>query len=79
MRVKPANSKIASTKQITGLRKGLEAIGDAGVLVKDIDMGLVDFPSKRDGDTVYLCWMIEEPDILFWHRIDDGFDGRRPL
>ena len=66
-------------QQLTGLRKGLEAIGDAGVMVKDIDMGLVDFPSERDGHTVYLCWMIEEPDILFWHPIDGGYGGRQPL
>lgn len=66
-------------QQISKIRKGLEAIGDAGVLVKDIDMGLVDFPSRRDGHTVYLCWMIEEPDILYWHHVDDGYQGRRPL
>ena len=65
--------------QVILLRRSLEAIGDAGVIVKDIDMGLVDFPSERDGETVYLCWKVDEPDILFWHRIDDGFQGRRPL
>ena len=65
--------------QIIVLRNGLEAIGDAGVLVKDIDMGLVDFPSLREGRIVYLCWMIDEPDILYWHDIDSGFQGRQPL
>lgn len=66
-------------EQVVILRKGLEAIGEAGVLVKDIDMGLVDFPSLRDGEVVYLCWKIDEPDILYWHRIDDGFAGRQRL
>lgn len=66
-------------EQIMVLREGLEAIGDAGVLVKDIDMGLVDFPSMRDGRIVYLCWVIDEPDILYWHDIDAGFQGRQPL
>jgi hypothetical protein len=66
-------------EQIVVLRAGLEAIGDAGVLVKDIDMGIVDFPSMRDGRIVYLCWMVTEPDITHWHEIDTGFDGRQPL
>lgn len=66
-------------EQVLVLRTGLQAISDAGVMVKDIDMGLVDFPSKRDGHTVFLCWMIDEPDILFWHHVDDGYQGRRPL
>ena len=66
-------------EQIVALRQGLEAIGDAGVLVKDIDMGLVDFPSERDGHTIYLCWKIDEPDIMYWHNLEDGFQGRRPL
>ena len=65
--------------QLVTLREGLEAISDAGVLVKDIDMGLVDFPSMRDGRVVYLCWMIEESDIRYWHETDTGFNGRQRL
>ncbi|MEZ4571402.1 MAG: DUF2203 domain-containing protein [Thermomicrobiales bacterium] len=65
--------------QIVTIRTGLESVGDAGVLVKDIDMGLVDFPSLRDGQIVYLCWIIDEPDIAYWHDVDAGFQGRRPL
>ncbi len=65
--------------QIVLLRRGLEAIGDAGVLVKDIEMGLVDFPSMREGHIVYLCWMISEPDITHWHNVDEGFGGRQRL
>ncbi|MEZ4524020.1 MAG: DUF2203 domain-containing protein [Thermomicrobiales bacterium] len=65
--------------QIVTIRTGLESVGDAGVLVKDIDMGLVDFPSLRDGRVVYLCWIIDEPDIAYWHDVDAGFQGRRPL
>ncbi len=74
-----ANLEDRIHRQLGEIRKRLNAIGDAGVLVKDIDMGLVDFPSSRDGHTVYLCWLIEEPDILYWHHIDDGFQGRKPL
>jgi hypothetical protein len=47
--------------------------------VKDIDQGLVDFPALRDGRVVFLCWMVDEPEIGYWHEIDDGFRGRRAL
>jgi hypothetical protein len=50
-----------------------------GVEVKGIDEGLVDFPSERDGRVVYLCWRIGEPDILYWHEVHTGFQGRQPL
>ena len=50
-----------------------------GVLLKDIDMGLVDFPSRRDGREIYLCWRKGEPRVAFWHDMDSGYAGRRPL
>ncbi len=51
-----------------------------GVLIKDFENGVVDFPHLLpDGEEVYLCWMMEEPTISFWHRIPDGFMGRVPL
>ena len=50
-----------------------------GAEVKGIEQGLVDFPSERDGRVVYLCWMLGEPDIVFWHDLDSGFRGRQPL
>jgi hypothetical protein len=57
--------------------KGLE---ERGILVKDIDQGLVDFPHIREnGEEVYLCWKIGENDITAWHRIDEGFAGRKGL
>jgi hypothetical protein len=57
----------------------LAEVEDLGVLVKDIDQGLVDFPALRDGRVVFLCWMVDEPEIGYWHEIDDGFRGRRAL
>jgi hypothetical protein len=50
-----------------------------GVQVKDLDTGLVDFPALRDGEEVLLCWRLGEDEVGWWHRIEDGFAGRRPL
>ena len=54
----------------------LEAIG---VLVKDLDSGLVDFPALHDGEEVLLCWRAGEDEVAFWHGADEGFAGRKPL
>ncbi len=57
--------------------KGLE---DRGIIVKAIDQGLADFPHIREnGEEVYLCWQIGEDDIRFWHRLDEGFAGRKGI
>ena len=56
-----------------------DAVQDLGLLVKDLDAGLVDFPSVRDGEEVLLCWRLGEDEVAFWHGYDDGFAGRRPL
>jgi len=50
-----------------------------GVEFKGFDTGLVDFPSEMEGRTVYLCWKLDEESVTFWHEVDDGFAGRRPL
>jgi hypothetical protein len=50
-----------------------------GIEIKDYETGLVDFPAERDGRPVYLCWRLGEPSVQFWHEIDAGFVGRRPL
>jgi hypothetical protein len=54
-------------------------IQETGVLVKDLDIGLVDFPSLLEGEEIYLCWKLGEGRISFWHGIDEGFTGRKPL
>lgn len=54
-------------------------IQDSGVLVKDLDIGLIDFPSLLDGEEIYLCWKLGEDHIAFWHGIDEGFAGRKLL
>ncbi len=50
-----------------------------GCVVKGIEMGLVDFPSVRDGREVYLCWKNPEQKIRFWHDLDTGFASRQPI
>jgi hypothetical protein len=54
----------------------LEAVD---VVLRDVERGLVDFPALRDGQEVYLCWLIDEDEISCWHELDAGFAGRRPL
>lgn len=50
-----------------------------GVLIKDLDRGLVDFPHLRNGEEVFLCWELSEDDIEYWHDLDSGYAGREPL
>jgi hypothetical protein len=49
------------------------------IVVRDVERGLIDFPALRDGDEVYLCWVLGEPEVAFWHGLDAGFAGRQPL
>ena len=50
-----------------------------GVQVKDLDRGLLDFPALRDGEEVLLCWQVGEDEVAFWHGLEEGFAGRKPL
>jgi hypothetical protein len=67
------------SRRATALAKTLEQIQSLGVVVKDLDSGLVDFPSVRDGEDVLLCWQLGEDEVAFWHRYEDGYAGRRPI
>ncbi len=57
----------------------LTTLQELGVELKDLDQGLVDFPSYRNGQLVYLCWKRGEDRIRFWHSLESGFTGRQPL
>ncbi len=61
------------------LKNSMERIENMGVLVKDLDIGLVDFPTLFRGEEVYLCWRMDEKDIDHWHGVNDGFAGRKPI
>lgn len=57
----------------------IEELGRLGVLVKDIDAGLVDFPARRGEEEVLLCWQLGEDEVAFWHGLEEGYAGRKPL
>lgn len=61
------------------IQEALERIHATGCVVKDLDMGLLDFPAIVDNEEVYLCWRLGEDRIRFYHRQDEGFAGRKPL
>jgi hypothetical protein len=61
------------------VQAGLEAIASLGGVPKDLSLGLVDFPHRRGDDVVNLCWKYGEQEIRFWHGLDEGYAGRKPL
>lgn len=71
----------AVARAAAGLAAIVGQISELGVQVKDLDRGLVDFPARHpeNGDTVLLCWELGEPDVGYWHGLEDGFAGRKPL
>lgn len=61
------------------LKAAVEEIHERGCLIKDLDIGLVDFPTLFHGKEVYLCWKMGESGISHWHGVDEGFAGRKPI
>jgi len=61
------------------LKRSMERIEEVGVLIKDLDVGLIDFPTLYRGSEVYLCYRMDEADIRFWHGITEGFAGRKEI
>jgi hypothetical protein len=61
------------------LQAGAAGFDERDIVLRDLDRGLVDFPSLRDGEEVYLCWVDGEPAIEYWHELDAGYAGRQPL
>jgi hypothetical protein len=66
-------------KAATGLNRLIERVQEMGCEEKDLGKGLVDFRTEREGREVYLCWKLGEPQIGWWHELETGFAGRRPL
>ena len=64
---------------ITQYYQAVDTLEQTGVMVKSIDQGLLDFPSKRFEEDVWLCWKYPEKEIKFWHDKDEGFMGRKPI
>ena len=69
----------ALTTDLVALNFQVRHLQECGVVIKDFDRGLVDFPSLRNGREVFLCWELEEDDIEFFHDIEDGYAGRERL
>ena len=81
-RASSGGGSFAGRAYITSLEQmseHLQAIQEMGVLVKDLDMGLCDFPHHMDGRIVYLCWKRGETEIRWWHDLHSGYSGRQPL
>ena len=57
----------------------MEKIEDLGCVIKDIDTGIIDFYSRFEGGDIFLCWKLGEKTIKFWHEIDSGYEGRKPI
>lgn len=64
---------------LSTLRREIEAVVGQGIVLRDPETGLVDFPSRRDGRPVFLCWRMGEERVGYWHGPESGFAGRRPL
>ena len=72
--------KRAERDRLAGeLQEAVEKVLETGCLVKDLEMGLVDFPSLRGGQEIYLCWKLGEERIQYWHGLTEGYAGRKPL
>jgi hypothetical protein len=61
------------------MRAALGELQGVGVVLRDLERGLVDFPALREGEEIYLCWVEGELEVAFWHDLESGFAGRRPL
>ena len=75
---------ILSTRDVVdrltaNMQEVLKGIDDLGILVRNIEMGLVDFPAERDERLIYLCWISGESTVAFWHETNVGFTDRQSL
>jgi hypothetical protein len=61
------------------LQAGVDAFEERGIVLRDLDRGLIDFPALHEGREIYLCWIDGERDIEYWHELDAGFAGRQAL
>ncbi len=74
-----ARMRIERNRLEESLQSVIDRIHSMGCVVKDLDIGLLDFPSRIDNQDVYLCWRLGEDRIRFYHRQDEGFAGRKPI
>jgi hypothetical protein len=72
-----AGKEFLEASQAAG--RAMAEIDTLGIIVRDPEAGLVDFPAERDGDEIFLCWRLGEDAVAWWHPTDTGFTGRQPL
>ena len=74
-----ARKKAERAKAEQRAKDALAEIDSIGVQIKDLDMGLLDFPCEVEGQTILLCWRLGEKSITHWHGTEEGFAGRKPI
>jgi hypothetical protein len=74
-----AKTRLERNRLEESVQSALDQIQETGCVVKDLDVGLLDFPARIDDEEVYLCWKLGEDRIRFYHRQDEGFSGRKPI
>ena len=74
-----AARKAQRDKSLQRVKDAMAEIDAIGVQVKDLDIGLLDFPCEVDGQTILLCWKLGEKAITHWHGVSEGFGGRKPV
>jgi len=75
--VREAAEEVA--REVDGIAECVHTLNEAGVQVKDLDEGLLDFPARRGDEVVLLCGKVGEPEVAYWHGVEEGFAGRKPL
>ncbi len=76
-RINPIQTR--KDESLAGLKRTFEEVQESGVLIKDPDAGLIDFPTLYKDQEVYLCWRFGEPAIEFWHGVEEGFRSRKKI
>ena len=76
---KAAKQRLEHNRLAGAVQAAVEKIHATGCVVKDLEVGLLDFPARINGEAVYLCWRLGEDRIRFYHSQDEGFSGRKPI
>lgn len=74
-----ADLEVEIETHASGLERCIAELVGLGVQVKDVDKGLVDFPAVHEGDEILLCWHVGEESVEYWHSLEEGFAGRKPI
>jgi hypothetical protein len=74
-----ADLEAAGEHERIGVVRCVNSIHERGAIVKSPDDGLIDFPAQREGEEILLCWHLGEGEVAYWHPLEEGFAGRRPI